>query len=208
MRPWPLETPWTPLGRLTLALLAGLGWAAPLAADDLGPGLDLKAGVAVPLSPLGHNSFSQAYTSATQPDVALTYRVDPAWQLGLELQLAGFNHESVAQTTLSTWGCGLVGEWDFDPEAQGDQDHLYAQLGLGAGGAQLRTDALYQSRQWTSFCGHLTFGWEQPLTGWTSLLAEVRAWLLVGPGSTDPIATGSVSLGLRFGFPPKDGAAR
>ena len=193
------------LGLACLAAAWALAASAP--ADDLGPGVDLKAGVAVPLSPLGHNSFSQSYSPAAQPDLTLTYRIDPGWLLGLELQLADFQHESVAQTDLFTWGCGLMGEWDFDPEDGGAQDHLYAQLGLGAGGAQLRTDALFQSRQWTSFCGHLTFGWERPLTGWASLLAEARAWLLVGPGSTDPIATASLSLGARFGFPPKDGGA-
>ena len=193
--------------RLALTLLAAAALAAPLGADDLGPGLDLKTGLAVPLSPLGHNSFSQSYAQAYQPDVALTYRIEPGWLLGLEFQWADFTHVSVAQTDLFTWEAGLLGEWDFDPESMGVQDHLYAQLGLGAGGARLQTAALYQSRQWTSFCAHLNFGWERPLTGWTALLLEAQAWMLVGPGNTDPIATASLGLGLRVGFPAPAQAA-
>jgi hypothetical protein len=191
------------MGALLMAAAAG-----GLAADPLGPGLDLKGGLAVPLSPQGVNSFSQAYAPAVQPDLALTYRIDPGWLLGLELQWADYRHQSVAATDLQAWGLGLLGEWDFDPESLGAQDRLYSQLGLGAGGAQLRTDALYQSRQWTSFCMSLSFGWDRPLLDWASLLLEARAWLLVGPGSTDPISSASLSLGLRFGLPPSLGTRR
>ena len=188
-------------------VLAALGLAAGLAADPMGLGVDLRSGWAVPLSPQGPGSFSTDYQAAWVPGLALTYRLDQAWELGLESQAAVFGQKYVAQTQLLTWAAGLMGEWDLPPEDAGTQDHLYLQLALGGGGAALSTSALYQNRQWASVYGRLGLGWAWPLQPWLSLLLQADAFSILGPGKTDPIAAADLGLGLRFGSAPPAGAA-
>lgn len=183
-------------------LLACLVWAAPSVAADAGFGLDLKAGPAAPATPVGPDSFSQNYGSALASGLAVTYRPDPDWAAGLEGRLASFGHKSASATGLDTWSAGLLGEWDLAPESIGGE-HFYLQAFVGGGGATLRTDALLQSRQWTSAAARLGLGWERPLLPWLSLLAEADGWGLLGPGKADAIGTVGLDLGLRFGLPTK-----
>ena len=183
-------------------LLAAVGLSLLLAAPRVMPaggyGMDLQAGLSVPLSPEGPNSFSQAYAPALQPALTLWAQLWDDWRLGLLGDTETYPHKVGVDAGLQVWRALFMTEWDAPTEEQGLRDHFLVHAGIGMGGAVLRTSALYQSRNWTSVSGTLGVGWELPLHPLASLLALADASILAGPGKADPIMTGSLSLALRL----------
>ena len=156
-------------------------------------GVEVQAlgGLQAPLSPLGQDSFATDHRPGPGGWGRALWRSGD-WGWGLEGMDGAFQRLDQAGS-VSWWQAGVVAAWGFSMDEVA-QDRLALSLGLGMAGIDAGAPLI--QRAWTAPAGSLGLTYALPLGSQVDLLFGASAWGVLGPGGFDPLAAGSVGLGL------------
>lgn len=157
----------------------------------------LRGGLLLPQSPTGAGSFVQSYASTYGAGGMLGVRRGN-WRFGLDAVSASFQHLYVSAARVDLRVVTLIFERAFRPDP-GSKDGLYAQLGLGYGGAEVLSPYPGVGR-FSALAAKLALGYRLDLWGPLALDLEAASWGLAGGAKRDGLLVGSLGLGIEVAW--------